>query len=37
MEPDNLCSKCGNEASEDYLIDGESVCEECYFECLDKG
>lgn len=31
-DPDNLCSKCHGDASEDYMIDGESVCEECYFE-----
>ena len=32
METDYLCSKCHGDASEDYMIDGESVCEECYFE-----
>lgn len=32
----NECSKCDGHASEDYLIDGESVCEECYFEEMEK-
>lgn len=34
MEGDFYCSKCGIETSEDYMVDGECVCEECYFECL---
>ena len=32
METDYLCSKCHGDASEDYMIDGERVCEDCYFE-----
>ena len=35
-DPDNLCSKCHGDASEDYMIDGECVCEDCYFEFVDE-
>lgn len=36
METDYLCSKCHGDASEDYMIDGECVCEDCYFEFVDE-
>lgn len=32
MEEDFHCSKCFTETDENYMIDGECVCEECYFE-----